>query len=409
MTSRSAADRSTPPHDRPAHTLPAPDAPSPFRSFYMGGFECATHGRRDRHRIDVTRSTHHDRHAAEDYDLLQNCNVHTVRDGLRWHLIETHPGVYDWSSFLPMLRASHHTGTQVIWDLCHWGLPGGVDPFSADFPDRFAAFARAAAALIRDERASAGIAAPSLFCPVNEISFWAWVGGDERHFFPYAARRGAELKQQLIRASLAAIRAVRDVLPDARFVQAEPAVQISGHTARAIHTAEAARHTAAQYEAWDMLAGIADPELGGTPDCLDLVGVNFYWNNEWVHKAERTPPGHPQHKPLHHMLQQLFARYRRPILITETGSEADAAVGWLGYVSAEVRQALRLGVPVLGLCVYPVMDYPGWDDGRHCHCGLIALSDDWQRRTLREDLRAELALQEKILPAAASHPQVALA
>jgi hypothetical protein len=30
----------------------------------------------------------------------------TVRDGLRWHLIEREPGRYDWSSWLPMLEAA---------------------------------------------------------------------------------------------------------------------------------------------------------------------------------------------------------------------------------------------------------------------------------------------------------------
>ena len=387
------------------HTLPPPSATSPFHSFFMGGFECATHGRRDRQRIDVTRSTRHDLQAGEDYRLLAACGIRTVRDGLRWHLIEQEPGVYDWSSFLPMLRAAQSMGTQVIWDLCHWGLPRGLDPFAPDFPARFAAFARAAAALVRSERELAGVPGPALYCAVNEISFWAWVGGDERHFFPYAVQRGPELKRQLVHASIAAIHAVREVDPTARFVQAEPAVQIAGDAKRAIHSAEAAIYTAAQFEAWDMLAGLGAPELGGAPEYLDIVGVNFYWNNEWVHKAERTPPGHPLHKPLHQMLSELFERYNRPVLLTETGAEAAAAVGWLGYVAAELRQAQRLGVPVLGLCLYPVMDYPGWDDGRHCPCGLIAVADDWHERTLREDLRAELAIQQQML-AAASHTQV---
>ncbi|MBE7158072.1 MAG: hypothetical protein INR62_06495 [Rhodospirillales bacterium] len=72
------------------------------------------------------------------------------------------------------------------------------------------------------------------------------------------------------------------------------------------------------------------------------------------------------------------------------------AAGWLGYVAAEVRQALRAGVPVLGVCLYPVMDYPGWDDGRHCSCGVLALSADWTTRSLREDVVAELAVQQSI-------------
>ncbi len=368
-----------------------------FRSFFMGGFEGATHLRRDRQRVDVLHASQHDTHTAQDYGMLAQCGIRTVRDALRWHRIEATPGTYDWSSFLPMLRAALSTGTQVLWDLCHWGVPHHIDVFSPSFPAQFAQFAAATARVIRSEHLRAGITGPAIYCPINEISFWSWVGGDRKHFFPFAHNQAPHLKRQLALASIAAIRSMREQDPAARFVQPEPVIKISGNPKHPRHALAAERHTAGQYEAWDMLAGLEAPELGGSPDCLDLVGVNFYWNNQWIHEGERTPLGHPLHRPLHLILQDLFHRYHRPILITETGAEAAAAVGWLGYVAAEVRQAIRLGTPVLGLCLYPVMDYPGWDDDRHCHCGLIELSSDWSTRTLRHDLQAELITQQALL------------
>jgi beta-glucosidase/6-phospho-beta-glucosidase/beta-galactosidase len=368
-----------------------------FQSFYMGGFECATHRRRDHAQVDVLSETNHDSRAAEDYRLLAEAGVRTVRDGLRWHRIEREPGVYDWSSLLPMLDAAHATGTQVLWDLCHWGVPYDLDPFSDAFAPRFAAFARAAATVIRDRRVWAGIAGPAIYCAINEISFWAWVGGDVEHFHPHGAGRGPELKQRLVTAAVAAIRAVRSVDPAARFVQAEPIIHISPDDVKPEDAEFSAAHTASQFEAWDMVAGLRDPELGGSADLLDVVGVNYYWNNQWIHEGDRTPPGHHQHRPLHEMLQALWERYGRPIIITETGAEASAAVGWLGYISAEVRQARRLGVPVLGICLYPVMDYPGWDDDRHCQCGLIEVAEDWSSRRLRADLVEEIRAQQNTL------------
>ena len=62
---------------------------------------------------------------------MAELDLRTVRDGLRWHLIETPPGHYDWSSFLPMLRAATAAGVQVIWDLCHYGWPDDIDIWSA--------------------------------------------------------------------------------------------------------------------------------------------------------------------------------------------------------------------------------------------------------------------------------------
>ena len=369
-----------------------------FPSFMMGGFESASHRRRDRTQIDVAATTGHDIFAEGDYRLLISNGVKMVRDGLRWHIIEKSPGNYDWSTLQNMLEAAHESGMQVIWDLCHWGYPIDLDIFSAEFPRRFAAYAAAADAVIQEFKKQAGDTARTFYCPVNEISFWAWVGGDEEHFDPYQSGRGPELKRQLVRASIEAIRAIRRNNSSARFIQAEPIINISAENKEDMDGA--ARYTESQFEAWDMLAGMSGEEPGGSSDTLDIIGVNYYWNNQWVHEGDRTPPGHELHRPLHEMLYALWRRYSRPIVITETGAERGSEFAWLGHVSAEVRQAQRMGVPVAGICIYPVMDYPGWDDDRHCECGLIRVSEDWSARSLRADFCAEVRLQESMFQAA---------
>ncbi len=340
--------------------------------------------------------THHDVHAESDFRLLQQAGIFTVRDGLRWHLIEQQPGIYDWSSFLPMLQASITTGTQVIWDLCHWGLPAHIDIFSEEFVSRFAAFTHAAACLIKDHTDTV-----PFFCPVNEISFWSWVGGDVGAFHPHSLQRGGDLKRQLIRASLAAVQAIRSVDPRARFVQPEPIINIVADRERPEDLPSVERHTAGQFEAWDLLS--ANDAASG----LDIIGINYYWNNQWVHEGERASLGHSQHRPLHHMLLDVWNRYKRPLFISETGAESDAGAGWLGYICAEVRQAQRQGAQILGICLYPVMDYPGWDDERHCSCGLIEVDEHWDKRRLRANLLAELRTQQQLFQSAVSqHPAV---
>src|SRR4051812_19016221 len=88
---------------------------SDFESFFMAGVECSSHRRFDRRRLDILESTGHDRFADSDYRAVQSIGIRTVRDGVRWHRIETRPFNYEWSSFLPMLRAARDTKTQVIW------------------------------------------------------------------------------------------------------------------------------------------------------------------------------------------------------------------------------------------------------------------------------------------------------
>src|SRR5690606_21816304 len=168
-----------------------------------------------------------------------------ARDGLRWHLIETAPGRYDWSSFLPMLRAARQAGVQVIWDLCHYGWPDDIDIWTADFVERFGRFAAAAARLVRDE--TDGVA---FYCPVNEMSFWAWSGGDAAGINPSARGRGGELKRQLVRASLAAIDAIRAVDPAARFVYSEPIIHVATFATRRKERSAAEAYRHAQYEAF---------------------------------------------------------------------------------------------------------------------------------------------------------------
>lgn len=339
-----------------------------FRSFLQGGFECSTHRRaHDRKRIDMIAASHHDLHAEHDYRELARHGIVTMRDGLRWHLIETRPGHYDWSSLDRQLTAARATGAEIIWDLLHYGWPDHLDIWSPGFPAHFAAFAAAAARHIgpapQGER--------RYYAPVNEISFFSWGGGDVAYLNPFGRGRGIELKVQLARASIAAMEAILTVDPAARFVHADPVIHIVGDPAVPDNTAAAFGHRQAQYQAWDMLAGKAWPQIGGRPELLDIVGVNFYHNNQWLHGGQILPQGHPLALPFRDILAATYARYGRPIFIAETGIEGDARSPWLRMIMEEVEAAIAMGVPIEGVCLYPILDHPGWDDDRYCPNGLL--------------------------------------
>ncbi|AWN37161.1 beta-glucosidase [Methylobacterium radiodurans] len=361
---------------------------SPFRSLFLGGFECSTHRRADGRRLDLVAATGHDRHALADYRALTEHGMLAARDGLRWHRIETAPGRYDWSSALPMLEAQRETGLQVIWDLCHYGWPDDLDIWSDGFIERFAAFAAEAARCIRQVSG-----APPFLCTVNEISYWAWAGGEVGRIGPLATGAGPALKRQLVRAALAATRAVRAVESAARFLLAEPAIHVVGGPDPESREAAAA-YRAVQYEALDMVAGRLAPELGGAAAALDLVGLNFYPDNQWVHGGGTIPLGHHAYRPFRQMLAEAYARYGRPLLVSETGAEGTAKAAWLHYVCGEVRAAQAAGVPVLGICLYPIQDYPGWENERPCAVGLFSAPDAAGVRAIDGPLAAELREQQ---------------
>lgn len=365
-----------------------------FGSFFLGGFECASQRRADGVRLDLTRASGHDRHAAADYRLLLEHGMRGARDGLRWYLIETRPGRYDWSSFLPILRASRAAGVRVAWDLCHYGWPDDIDIWSAEFVERFARFSAAAARLIFEETGET-----PFLCPVNEISFWAWAGGELGHMNPCAQGRGNELKRQLVRATIAAVEAVRRDHPQARFLSAEPAIHVDGGLGSEEHRRAAESYRLSQFEACDMLCGHAAPELGGRPEYLDVVGVNYYPSNQWYHLGSTIPMGHHAYRPFSDLLLEIHERYGRPMIIAETGAEGGARAAWLHYVMGEVHAATEQGVPIDGVCLYPIHDCPGWTNDRLCPVGLFSAPSEDGSRTVYTPLAAELRHHQQRLAA----------
>lgn len=361
----------------------------PFQSFFLGGFECSTHRRRDGSHRDLIAATGHDRFCRADYARLQALGIRTVREGIRWHLIEPTPGRYDFSSVLPMIRAAQASGTQVIWDLYHYGWPDDLDLFAPALIDRFAGLARAFSRLLDCESDQVPILAP-----INEISYFAWAAGDAGCFYPFVHGRGLEIKTQLVRATLAAIEAIWGVNPRTRIALIDPVINVVPDPARPQDAAAAEDFRQAQYQTWDMLAGRMCPELGGHERYLDLIGINYYDHNQRIFDGPTIPPGHPQYRPFHTLIQEVCARYSRPLFIGETGAEGAARPGWLRYIGAEVRAARRAGVPVEGLCLYPILDYPGWEDDRRCRTGLWGYPTATGDRPLYRPLAAELARQQ---------------
>ncbi len=371
-------------------TLPEPL----FQSFFMAGFECSTHRNMSRRRLDMIAATRHDLLAQEDYAQCAEHGIRTVRDGVRWHLVEASPGRYDWSSVLPMLRAAERTGTQAIWDLCHYGWPDDLDVFAPAFVDRFAAFAAAFARLHVEETGRA-----PFVCPVNEISFLAFAGGDMERCSPHARGRGMELKRNLVRAAIAGTRAVRDAAPGSRFAAIDPVINI---VPRHPGEAEEVRlHNASQWQAWDMLCGREEPALGGTEDVLDVVGINYYWNNQWLHHAEPLSVfDAARFRPFRQLIAAAAARYAgRELFVAETSIEGWPRAAWLRYVTEEVLAARAEGVRVHGVCLYPVISHIGWDEDRYCANGLFELQPRHGRREVHRPLAEEMA---RLLPLVAA-------
>ncbi|MDQ3042094.1 MAG: beta-glucosidase [Acidobacteriota bacterium] len=363
---------------------------STFQSYLMGGFECSTHRNYTGKRLDVIAATRHEEFAEADYERLLSVGMRTARDGIRWHLIEREPFRYDFSSAVNQIRAARKTGIEIIWDLFHYGYPDDLDIFSEDFPVRFAAFAEAFIGFLSSEDSRV-----PFISPVNEISFYSWIAGQVGGFYPFARDRGDEMKRQLVRASIAAIDKIRLVRPEARFVQADPLINIIPESNLPEHISEAKNYHAAQYHSTDMLVGKSEPEIGGGEKYLDVVGVNYYSNNQWRQPGGgKIFLGDSDYRPFSEILLENYRRYNRPILIAETGIEGAARPEWFRYIFEQTEIAAANGVPIEGICLYPIVNHPGWDDDRHCLNGLWCYPDENGKREIYAPLAEEIQKQK---------------
>jgi hypothetical protein len=178
----------------------------------------------------------------------------------------------------------------------------------------------------------------------------------------------------------------------------DPVIHVEAHPTRPQDEQAAENHRQAQFHAWDMIAGRRQPELGGRPEYLDVIGVNYYVHNQWYYPGghgSMIGPSSPRSRPLHELLAEVYDRYGRPMFIAETGIEDEARPAWLAYVGHEAREALRAGVDLQGICIYPVVNHPGWDDDRHCHNGLWDYASDRGVRPIFVPLAREIARQRR--------------
>lgn len=341
-------------------------------------------------RLDLVSSTGHDRLIAEDFDRIKKIGMLTAREGLRWHLIEKTPGHYDFSSVLPFIEAAERQGIQIVWDLLHFGWPDYLDIFEEQWLEAFAAFAGAFGRLLHTAAHE-----PAFIAPINEISFFSWAGGDTGYLNPFARGRGPELKRQLVKGTLRASDALRAEIPNVRLVAPEPVIHITGNPAIPNDVVQAAQYTSAMYEAWDMISGRAHPELGGNEAYLDIIGVNYYDRNQWWNHGDTIWRHEPEYRPFREILSEVWQRYERPVFISETGCEDLERPNWLAYIAAEIRATIRAGAQIEGLCLYPILNHPGWDDDRHCFNGLWDYPRPGGSREIYQPLADELARQQR--------------
>jgi hypothetical protein len=199
----------------------------------------------------------------------------------------------------------------------------------------------------------------------------AYAGGEKGLFAPHVEARGWELKVALCRAALQGIEALWSACPGARMVNVDPLCRVAVSPGRP-DDAEEARdfNERLVFQAWDMLAGRLLPELGGSRAHLDIIGINYYWTNQWEWRVStladgRIPPlsdDDPRRLRLGELIRPVWRRYGGEVMLTETAHIGQHRAPWLLEVARESEVLLRQGVPLKGVCLYPILGMPEWHE-----------------------------------------------
>lgn len=360
---------------------------NPFKSFWMAGFECTDQINAFGNRVDFLEITGHLSQLDDDYKNLSVFGMKTVREGIRWSVVEKNPYQYDFTTVEKMIRVAQLNNIQQIWDICHFGFPDDLTPLHPMFARRFASICRAFVLFYRSIVPRGEL----IITPINEVSFLSWLGGDVRGTSPFCVGMGWEVKYRLMKAYIEGIEAMKEVDESVRIMTTEPLICIIPHENASQEEIElAAEIHDNQFQVTDILCGKICPELGGKPAYLDILGYNFYFNNEWVLSTHdflnwRKSYADSRYVPLNKLLKMAYQRYQRPFVLTETSHPKEDRPEWIEMIVEECAIALSAGLPLWGICWYPILNRPDWDN-----------LNDWHHSGLWEDRYSSLETPVRI-------------
>jgi dTDP-4-dehydrorhamnose reductase len=393
-----------------------------------GGVECTVNRVNDRWFDQLTRSGHDRR--PDDLDRFASLGITALRYPVLWErLAPCAPMDIDWSWSDARLSRLSDLGVRPIAGLVHHGSgPRYTSLLDREFPEELARYAGAVAARypwISD------------YTPINEPLTTARFSGLYGHWYPHRRSDRAFVRILLneVRATVLAMRAIRQVTPGARLMQTDDCGSAFG----TLRTGDqAAFERERKWLGWDLLTGRVGRQhplygwliangagqdelvrLSADPCPPDLIGLNYYLTSDRFldERLDRYPEithggngrlryadveavraraegivGHEAH------LIEAWERYRLPVALAEVHLAAPPEEqqrwlleAWRGAVTAHAR-----GADVRAVTAWALLGSFDWDClvTREIGCyepGVFDLQSGTPRPTPLAGLVSELA------------------
>ncbi len=326
----------------------------------------------------------HYEHWREDLAVVRDLGVRAVRWGVPWYRVEPAHRKFDWSWTDQVIQyIVEDLGITPIIDLMHYGCPFWlkrefVNPRYPQYVAEYAtAFTRRYKDLVR------------WYTPLNEPLVNALLCGQRGAWPPYlhGDRNYLRILVQLARGIVNTVNAIRQIDPTAIMVH----VEATGLT-RAMRQdleALAVEETRRGYLCYDLITGRVTPDhplfawllregialddlaaLWTSPIDLDIMGMNFYpqWSQQGINLHEKNGRVTFSNwedlagEGFAMLIRDYYARYRTPIIISETSAVGSDAVRekWLEASVATIRRLREEGVPVIGYTWFPLYTMIDW-------------------------------------------------
>jgi dTDP-4-dehydrorhamnose reductase len=371
-----------------ARTTPAGTPPLEL----WGGVECTVNRVGDMFRDQLVLSGHHVR--LDDLDRFAALGLRTLRFPVLWERTATaDSGSLDWRWSDGWLGRARELGMRPIVTLVHHGSgPAGTHLLDPAFPERLARYARLVAERYPWIEA---------YTPVNEPLTTARFSALYGLWYPHARSDLEFVRAVLIqcRASVLAMRAIREIAPAARFIQTE---DLGRTEATPMLAYQAAFDNERRWLTFDLLTGRLGPDdrlwrhmrglgieeaalewFGGNGCAPDLLGINHYLtSNRYLDtNLERYPPdtwgGNGRHRyadveavrvvddpaTASDLLAEAWDRFHRPLAITEVhlGCTREEQLRWLRAIWDQAHRARERGVDVRAVTAWALLGTFDWN------------------------------------------------
>lgn len=365
----------------------------PSRLELWGGVECTVVRIGDEYRDQSAETGHSYRRA--DIDLIADLGVTTVRYPILWESVAPErPDDLDFSWSDERLAMLRERGINVIGGLLHHGSgPLYTDLLDPDFPRKLADYAG---------RVARHYPWIKMWTPVNEPLTTARFSALYGHWYPHTRDHDLFLRALVnqCKGTLEAMRAIREVIPDAKLVQTEDLGKCFS-TAPLRH--QASFENERRWLSLDLLCGDVDErhkmhrplidagigqaeiEMFAAGEAKpDLLGINHYLTSERFldHRTHLYPGqeiggnGRDSYVDAEAVrvkrleadtgigprLREAWERYRIPMAITEVhhGCHRDEQLRWFAEVWETAGQLRGEGVDLRGVTLWSMFGNVDW-------------------------------------------------